>query len=227
MATENYERHLERMRAALEVRKAQEATAEAERRIKAAEEAAAEAERRATALRCELEAATAPKPAPEVEIDRSIPSVEEAHLLIDRLNVSTPSAGTVFDSHSIATQGPGATITGEHEGVELVARAVPNPEFDPEVTGLDHAATPDRTVVAQIIPGSVRIMRDFGYPLNRDPVARINLQAEIQRMIADAIITPSIVGSPEWNNPILEELADKIIAKVCDTLSELAGPVAA
>lgn len=227
VATENYERCLERMRAALLVRKAQEAAAEAERRIKAAEEAAVEAERRAAALQRKLEAATAVKVEPEQGQDRSIPSVEEAHSLIDKLNVSTTAAGTAFDPHSIAAHRPGATITGEHEGAELVARVVANPEFDPEVTGLDHASKPDRTVVAQITPGSVRIMRDFGYPLNRDPVARINLQAEIQRMIADAVNTPSIVGSPECNNPILEELADKIIAKVCDTLSELAGPVAA
>ena len=219
VATENYERCLERMRAALDVRKAQEVTAEAERRTKAAEQAAAEAERaaaeaerRAAALQRELEEAKAPKPAPEPEIDRSIPTAEEANALLDRLRVSAPTTSATFEVNSIATQGPTSPVAG----------------FDAD-------STSDRTVVAQITPGSVRVVRDFAYPLNRDPVARINLQAEIQRMIvvgwkdaADYVAAGHTSSDhPAWNDPPIEALADKIIAKVCETLSELAGPVAA
>lgn len=202
VATENYERCLERMRAALEVRKAQEATAEAERRIKAAEEAAAEAEQRAAALRRELEAATAPKPAPKVEIDRSIPSAEQANALLDQLQVSASMNAAIFEPTPATTQAPSGPVVG-----------------------VDVALSPDRMGVTQIVPASARIVRDFGYPLQRDPVARINLQAEIQRMIAEAGKIPFTEWP--WNDPVLAELADKIIAKVCDTLSELAGPVAA
>jgi hypothetical protein len=213
VAMENYERCLERMRGALEVRRAQEVAAEAERRIKAAEQAAAEAERRAAALQRELDDAKAPKTAPaEAEIDRSIPSVEEANALIDRLHVSAPTTATTFEPTSFA-----------------------QPEPNGVVMGADMASDPDRTGVAQITPGQYRIMHDFGAPLNRDPIARINLQTEIQQMIvagwedaADYVAAGHTSSEhPAWNDPPVEALADKIIAKVCDTLSKLAGPVAA
>ena len=211
VATENYERCLERMRAALEVRKAQEAAAEAERRVKEARDAAAEAERRAAALQRELEEARAPKAAPaEAEIDRSIPTVEEANSPFDQLRVSAPTTATAFEPTSIVTQAP----------------SVP-------VVGADVASGTDRTGVAQILPGSNRIFRDFGAPLNRDPIARINLQTEIQHMImigleeAADYVNAGHTASLDWNDPPVEALADKIIAKVCDTLSKLAGPVAA
>ena len=214
VATENYERCLERMRAALDVRKAQEVAAEAERRTKAAEQAAAEAaqaaaeaNRRAVALQRELEEAKAPKPAPEAEIDRSIPSVEEANALIEKLQVSAPTTATTFEPTSVATHAPSGPVVGV------------------DVASGSDRSSPDRIGVSQIIPNVNRVFRDFGYPLNRDPVARINLQAEIQRMIAEAGNTP--FNEWPWSDPVLEELADKIIAKVCETLSELAGPVAA
>jgi hypothetical protein len=99
--------------------------------------------------------------------------------------------------------------------------------------GVDVASGTDRTGVAQILPGSNRIFRDFGAPLNRDPIARINLQTEIQQMImigleeAADYVNAGHTASLDWNDPPVEALADKIIAKVCDTLSKLAGPVAA
>jgi hypothetical protein len=220
VATENYERCLERMRAALEVRRAQEAAAEAERRIKAAERAAAEAEqaaaeadRRAAALQRELEEARAPKAAPEAEIDRSIPSAEEASALIEKLQVSAPTTATTYAPTAIATPAPSGPVVG-----------------------VDVASGPDRIGVAQILPGSNRIFRDFGAPLNRDPIARINLQTEIQHMIvagwedaARYYVSTNDTSSEHaaWNDPPVQALADKIIAKVCDTLSKLAGPVAA
>ena len=213
VATENYERCLERMRAALEVRKAQEAAAEAERRIKVAEHAAAEADRRAAALQRELEEARAPKAAPEAEIDRSIPSAEEASALIEKLEVSAPTTATAFEPTSIVTYAPSGAVVG-----------------------VDVASGPDRTGVAQILPGSNRVFRDFGAPLNRDPIARINLQTEIQHMIvagwedaARYYVSTNDTSSEHaaWNDPPVQALADKIIAKVCDTLSKLAGPVAA
>lgn len=220
VATENYERCLERMRGALEVRRAQEAAAEAERRIKVAERAAAEAEhaaaeadRRAAALQRELDEAKTPKAAPaEAEIDRSIPSVEEANSPLDQLRVSAPTTATTYAPTAIATPAPSGPVVG-----------------------VDVASGTDRTGVAQILPGSNRIFRDFGAPLNRDPIARINLQTEIQQMIiagwdeaADYVAAGHTSSEhPAWNDPPVEALADKIIAKVCDTLSKLAGPVAA